>query len=188
LAAADRIGYPVVLKINSRDITHKSDVGGVRLGLADTDSLAAAYDEMLQQVRDACPQARLDGVSVQAMLHFENAREVLIGVTSDPTFGPIVSFGAGGVAVEVMHDTAVALPPLDPALARATMARTRIDRLLHAYRNVPAVDIEALTDLLITISEMAATLPWLLEMDLNPVLAHPLGVAIVDARIVISAS
>jgi acetyltransferase len=188
LQAARAIGYPVVLKILSRDISHKSDVGGVRLSLQSDDMVACAFDDMMRHVRALRPQARIDGALVQPMLRFEHTREVLVGVATDAVFGPVISFGSGGVAVEAVRDTAVALPPLNAPLARELMSRTRVQRLLAAYRNVPAADEAALAAVITGVSRMVCTLPWLKEMDLNPVLAHPAGAVIADARIVIDAS
>ena len=185
VAAARRIGFPVVLKIHSPDISHKSDVGGVRLGLQNDTEVAAAFDGMLRQVAAVRPQARVDGVLVQPMLRFEHAREVIVGVATDPVFGPVISFGAGGTAVEALHDTAVALPPLNRALAKELIRRPRIARLLAAYRDVPAVDMEALVRVLRGVSDLVCVLPWVKELDLNPVLAHPGGAMVADARIVI---
>ena len=185
VAAARDIGFPVVLKIHSPDITHKSDVGGVRLHVRNAHMAAAAYDAMMRDVRAARPDARIDGALVQPMLGYEHAREVLVGVATDAVFGPVISFGAGGVAVEAVRDTAVALPPLNGPLARELMSRTRVQRLLGAYRNVPAVNMDALCALVSGVSRMVCLLPWLAEMDLNPVLAHPGGAVIADARIVI---
>jgi acetyltransferase len=188
VAAAERIGYPVVVKILSRDISHKSDVGGVRLSLQNAEMVASAFDDMMRHVRALRPQARIDGALVQAMLRFEHAREVLVGVTTDAVFGPVISFGTGGVAVEAVRDAAVALPPINAPLARELMSRSRLHRLLGAYRNVPGVDLDALCAILTGVSRMVCTLPWLKEMDLNPVLAHPGGAVIADARIEIDAA
>jgi acetyltransferase len=185
LEAARRIGFPVVLKIRSPDLTHKSDVGGVRLSLQSADMVASAWDDMMRHVRALRPDARVDGALVQPMLRYEHSREVLVGVATDPVFGPVISFGAGGIAVEAVRDTALALPPLNAPLAHELMARTRVHRLLGAYRNVPAADLEALCGVLNGVSRMVCLLPWLAEMDLNPVLAHPGGAIIADARIVI---
>jgi len=185
VAAARELGFPVAIKILSPDITHKSDVGGVRLGLQNEEMVAAAFDEMLRQVRAARPEARIEGALVQPMLQFAHQREVLVGVATDPVFGPVISFGAGGIAVEAMSDTAIALPPLNAVLARELMSRPRMHRLLEGYRSVPAADLGALGALLCGVSRMACLLPWLKEMDLNPVLAHPGGAVIADARVVI---
>ena len=183
--AAREIGFPAVLKIHSRDITHKTDVGGVRLNLQNGEMVASAYDDMMRHVRALRPDARIDGAVVQPMLRFAHAREVLVGVATDAVFGPVISFGTGGVAVEAVRDTAVALPPLNAPLARELMSRTRVFRLLTGYRDVPGVDFEALSAVLTGVSRMVCFLPWLQEMDLNPVLAHPRGAVIADARIVI---
>lgn len=185
LHAARKIGYPVVMKIRSRDVTHKSDVGGVRLNLKNAQQVGNAFDEMMQDVKEANPHAHIDGVNIQPMFRFEHAREVLVGVSRDPVFGPIIAFGSGGVAVEAIRDTGLALPPLNVSLAHTLMQATRVDRILGAYRNVPAIDRGSLVSALQRVSAMACLLPWIREMDLNPVLAHPGGAAVVDARIVI---
>ena len=185
VAAARTIGFPVAMKVLSPDITHKSDVGGVRLNIKDVDQAAIAYDAMLRQVGSARPQARIDGAVVQPMLSYAHAREVLIGVATDPVFGPVISFGAGGVSVEAVRDTAIALPPLNTSLAAELIARPRVARLLEGYRDVPAADVEALAALLTGVSTLVCMAPWVRELDLNPVLAHPGGAAIADARIVI---
>jgi acetyltransferase len=185
VAAAREIGFPAVLKLHSPDITHKSDVGGVRLNLQSPDMVASAFDDMMRHVRALRPEARVEGAVVQPMLRFPHAREVLAGVATDAVFGPVISFGAGGVSVEAVRDSAVALPPLNRALARELMARTRVHRVLVAYRNVPAADLESLAAILVGVSRMTCSLPWLKEMDLNPVLAHPGGAVIADARVVI---
>jgi acetyltransferase len=185
MAAARGIGFPAVIKIHSSDITHKTDVGGVRLNLQNADMVASAYDDMMRHVRALRPNARVHGVVVQPMLRFPHTREVLVGVATDAVFGPVISFGSGGVSVEAVRDTAVALPPLNTALARELMTRTRIHPLLSGYRDVPAADLDALVAILLGVSRMVCALPWLKEMDLNPVLAHPGGAVIADARIAI---
>jgi acetyltransferase len=185
LAAAADIGFPVALKIHTPDITHKSDVGGVRLDLQTADMVASAFDDMMRHVRALRPQARVEGALVQPMLRFPSQREVLVGVATDAVFGPVISFGAGGVAVEAVRDTAIALPPLNGVLAHELMQRTRVYRLLAAYRDVPAADLEALAEILCGVSRMVCALAWIKEMDLNPVLAHPGGAVIADARVVI---
>jgi acetyltransferase len=185
VAAAREIGFPAVLKIHSRDISHKTDVGGVRLNLQNAEMVASAFDDMMRHVKSLRPQARIEGAVVQPMLRFAHAREVLVGVATDPVFGPVISFGAGGVAVEAVRDTALALPPLNAPLARELMARTRVHRLLAGYRDVPPADLDALAAILRGVSRMVCALAWLEEMDLNPVLAHPGGAMIADARVVI---
>jgi acetyltransferase len=185
VAAARDIGFPVALKIHSPDITHKSDVGGVRLDLQNAEMVASAFDDMMRHVCTLQPAARIEGAAVQPMLRFANAREVLVGLATDPVFGPVISFGAGGVAVEALRDAAVALPPLNANLARELIGRTRVSRILAQHRDVPAADGKALAAILEGVSRMACALPWLREMDLNPVIAHPGGAVIADARMVI---
>ena len=185
LEHARRIGYPVAVKILSRDITHKSDVDGVRLGLPDEAATGAAFDEVVAMARRARPEARIDGVLVQAMVAPRNAREVLVGVSTDPVFGPVITFGSGGVAVELLRDTAVALPPLNDRLARDLISRTRVAKLLDAYRNVPAANREAIVEVLLRVSDLVCELPWIAEMDVNPLLVDAGGAIVLDARIVI---
>ena len=185
VAAARAIGFPAVLKVWSPQVSHKSEAGGVRLDLRDADSVAAAWDAMMRDVGQRRPGARILGATVQPMLRFAHAREVLAGIATDPVFGPVISFGSGGVSVEAVRDVAVALPPLNAALARELMTRTRVFRLLETYRGIPAADLDSLAALLAGLSRAACLLPWLKELDLNPVLAHPGGAVIADARAVI---
>src|SRR3954464_8220903 len=185
VAAAREIGFPAVLKIHSPDIAHKSDVGGVRLNLQNADMVASAFDDIVRHTARLRPEARIEGVLVQPMLRFAHAREVLIGIATDAVFGPVISFGAGGVAVEAVRDAALALPPLNAMLARDLMERTRVYRLLAGYRDVPAADFDALVAILEGVSRMACTLPWVKEMDLNPVLAHANGAVVADTRVLI---
>ncbi|MFC5547085.1 GNAT family N-acetyltransferase [Massilia aerilata] len=182
LAAARRIGFPVALKILSPDIAHKTDVGGVVLDLAGEAELAQALEAMLARVRAARPQARLAGFTVQAMARRPRAHELIAGMSVDPVFGPVVLFGQGGVAVEVTADQAVALPPLNRVLAADLVGRTRAARLLAGYRDVPRADLDALYEVLVRIGEMAAGLPELVELDINPLLADADGVVALDAR------
>jgi acetyltransferase len=186
VAAAKAMGFPVAMKIHSRDITHKSDVGGVKLNLINARQVGNAWDDMMEQVAEMRPNARIAGANVQPMLKFAHQRELLVGLKRDPVFGPVLAFGAGGVAVEAVRDIALALPPLNPALADNLIRETRIHRVLSSYRDVPGIDFPALIDVLQRVSMMACLLPWIEEMDLNPVLAHPQRVAIVDARVVIN--
>lgn len=184
-AEARRIGFPVAVKILSRDISHKSDVDGVRLGLHDEAAVLAAFDTILANAKRLRPEARVDGVAVQAMVTRRNAREVLVGVTTDPVFGPVITFGAGGVAVELLRDSAVALPPLNERLAQDLIVRTRVAKLIGAYRNVPAASTAALVDVLLRVSDIVCELPWIAEMDINPLLVDADGAIALDARIVI---
>lgn len=185
-AAAGRIGYPVVLKIVSPDITHKSDVGGVALGLADEAALREAAAGMLERVRAARPQARVSGFTAQAMASRPMAQELIVGTSIDPSFGPVLMLGHGGTAVEVRADRAIALPPLNRALARELVSRTQVSRLLAGYRDHPAARLDAVGDALVALSQMLADLPELAELDINPLWADHDGVLALDARIRLS--
>src|SRR6185312_10209643 len=176
-------GTPVVLKIQSPDIVHKSEVGGVRLDLGNERAVREAAADILERARAAKPQARIDGVAVFPMIVRPKARELIVGLADDPTFGPVIVFGQGGTAVEVVDDKSLALPPLDLALAHTLIARTRVSRLLKAYRNVPAADERGIELLLVKLAQLAADFPEIREIDLNPVLADETGVIAVDARV-----
>ena len=182
---AQQIGFPVVMKINSPDITHKSDVNGVRLGLSSGQAVRAAYGEMLADIARLRPDATLDGIVVEPMVVRPHAREVLLGTTSDPVLGPVIAFGAGGVDVEAFQDRAVTLPPLNGYLAQDLIRRTRVAKLLGAFRNRPPVDMDALESVLLRLSEMVCELPWLAELDINPLLVDEHGALALDARVVI---
>ncbi|HJV60747.1 MAG TPA: GNAT family N-acetyltransferase [Albitalea sp.] len=187
VAAARDIGYPVALKILSPDITHKSDVGGVQLGLGDEAALRRAADGMLARIRELQPNARLEGFTVQAMLHRPMAQELIVGASVDSVFGPIVLFGQGGTAVEVIGDRAIGLPPLNRAIARDLVSRTRVAKLLAGYRDHPPANIDAVHDVLVALSQMLADLPQLVELDINPLWADHEGVMVLDARIRVNA-
>ena len=187
-AAARQIGYPVALKILSPQITHKSDVGGVALDLQDDAALRAAAAAMLARVVLHMPQAEVTGFTVQHMVRRPRALELIVGAHVDPLFGPVILFGQGGTAVEVVADRAVALPPLNPPLARALVARTRMARLLAGWRDVPAADLDAVVTTLCSVSQLLAEVPQIAELDINPLLADASGVIALDARIRVSAS
>lgn len=178
----------VVLKILSRDITHKSDIGGVVLNLADAESVRTATAGILERAKAKRPDAKLAGVIVQPMISRPKARELILGLADDPTFGPVIVFGHGGTAVEVINDKALALPPLDLRLARDLVERTRISRLLRAYRDVPAVKPDEVPLTLVKLAQLAADLPQVRELDINPLLADENGVLAVDARVAIGAA
>ncbi|MEX5746287.1 GNAT family N-acetyltransferase [Massilia sp. X63] len=182
LAAARAIGYPVALKILSPDIPHKSDVGGVVLDLPDEAALGRALAEMAARVGAQRPQARLAGFTVQAMARRPLAHELIVGVATDPVFGPVVLFGQGGVAVEVTADQAVALPPLNRVLAADLVGRTRVARLLAGFRDRPRADLDALYDVLVRVGQMIVDLPELAELDINPLLLDAGGAIALDAR------
>ena len=182
-AMADAIGYPVALKILSADISHKSDVGGVVLGLDSAEAVREAAQAMLARVARARPEARIEGFTVQAMIRRHHAQELIVGATIDAVFGPVILFGQGGTAVEVMADRAVALPPLNVPLARALVARTRVSKLLKGWRDTPAVDQDALHGVLVTVSRMLADVPELAELDINPLVVNHEGAIALDARV-----
>jgi acetyltransferase len=187
-AAAAAIGFPVVLKILSDDISHKSDVGGVALNLQDAAEVRQAAQTMLSRVQRQHPQAHLQGFTVQAMVRRQHAQELIVGSTVDPMFGPVILFGQGGTAVEVMADRAVALPPLNAPLAKALIARTRVARLLAGWRDTPAVDEAALQGVLVAVSQLLAQVPEIAELDINPLIVNFEGVVALDARIRVSPS
>lgn len=181
--AAESLGRPVALKILSPDISHKSDVGGVVLNLSGPAAVLAAAEAMLGRVASARPDARIEGFVVQPMVERSQAHELLCGVVRDPTFGPVVLFGQGGVATEVLADRCLGLPPLNDVLARDMIARTRVARLLAGYRDRQPANLAAIAEVLVTLAEIATDLPELAELDINPLLADAEGVICLDARI-----
>ena len=178
-------GATVALKIMSRDIVHKSDVGGVVLNLTSADAVRAATADVLARAKAQRPEARIEGVIVQAMLVRPKARELFLGLADDPTFGAVIAFGHGGTGVEIIDDKALALPPLDLQLARDMILRTRVARLLGAYRGVPAVEPDAVAMVLVRLAQMAADIGEIRELDINPLLADETGVLALDARIAV---
>ena len=177
-----------VVKIFSPDITHKSDVGGVVLNLKSPDAVAQAAQDMLARVKVARPSARLDGVTVHPMVTRAHGRELIAGLADDPTFGPVIVFGRGGKAVEVINDRALALPPLDLRLAHDLIGQTRVVKILRKYRDEPAADMDAVALLLVKLSQMSADLPEIRELDLNPVVADEQGAMVIDARVAVAPS
>lgn len=176
---------PAVLKILSREITHKSDVGGVKLDLGSPEAVAQAAEDILDTVRKKAPGAKVDGFTVQPMIRRPGAHELILGIAEDATFGPVILFGQGGTAVEVIGDRAVGLPPLDPIIAHDMIGRTRISRLLRGYRDRPAVDLDAVALTLVKLSHLVAELDRVAELDINPLLADADGVIALDARVVV---
>ena len=187
-ALAAAIGYPVALKILSPDISHKSDVGGVALDLASPEDLERAAQAMLGRCRELRPQARIEGFTVQKMIRRGGAHELLAGIALDPTFGPVVLFGRGGTAVEVIGDHALALPPLNSTLTRDLISRTRVSRLLAGARGLATVDLSALESTLVKLAQLAADVAEIVELDINPLLADEHGVIALDARVRVAAS
>jgi len=181
-------GDPVAIKILSPDIIHKSDVGGVRLNLTNEAAVREAARDILERARALRPEARITGLTIHPMILRPKARELIAGLADDETFGPVVVFGRGGTAVEVINDKALALPPLDLTLARTLIGRTRVSRRLKAYRDVPAADEDAIALVLVKLAQLAADLPEVRELDINPLLADQNGVIAVDARVAVAPS
>lgn len=179
-------GDKVAVKILSPDIVHKSDVGGVRLNLADAEAIRAAAEEVIVRARAAVPTARITGVSVHPMIVRPKARELIAGIADDSTFGPIIVFGHGGTGVEVIDDKALALPPLDLKIARDLIGRTRVSRLLKSYRNEPAANEAEIALTLVKLGQLATDLPEVREIDINPLLADADGVVALDARVAVA--
>src|SRR6185312_649708 len=183
---AIELGFPVALKILSPDISHKSDVGGVALDIGSEVELEEAARLMLQRCRERVPSAHITGFTVQTMVKRSAARELIAGITVDPTFGPVILFGQGGIEVEVADDKAVALPPLNTALAAELISRTRVRRFLAAYRDKPPVAMRALELALVQLSQLVVDVAEIVELDINPLLADERGVLALDARILIA--
>ena len=179
-------GATVAVKILSPDIPHKSDVDGVRLNLPNANAVREAAAGILRRARERRPDARIEGVLVQPTVLRPKARELIAGIADDPVFGPVIAFGRGGTAVEVINDQAVALPPLDLRLAHELIARTRVSRVLKAYRDVPAADERAVALVLVKLAQLAADIPEIQQLDINPLLADREGVMAVDARIAVA--
>jgi len=179
-AHAEKIGYPVVLKLHSNTITHKTDVGGVQLNLGDSDAVRAAYE----RIQAGVPTAAFQGVTVQAMVRREGY-EIILGLSPDPQFGPVVLFGAGGELVEVLEDSALCLPPLTSTLARRVMEKTRIYRALKGVRGRPPADLGALEQIMVRFSQLAVQHPLIREIDINPLMVSHTGIQALDARIVL---
>jgi acetyltransferase len=188
VAAAAAIGFPVAVKILSPDITHKSDVGGVALDLADAVQVRTAVEGMRGRIAQAAPGARLEGFAIQSMVRRPNAHELIIGASEDPQFGPVILFGHGGTAAEVIADRALAMPPLNMRLAQDLMAQTRVYRLLRGYRDRPPADLDAVAVTLIKTAQLVIDLAEIAELDINPLLADPDGVIALDARIRVAAA
>ena len=181
--AAATVGFPVALKILSPDIAHKTDVGGVALNLRNAEEVTQQARTMVERVKTARPEARLDGFLVQSMVRRSGAVELLVGLVEDPVFGPLVAFGQGGTAVELVHDSSLELPPLNALLARRLMARTRVWQLLQGYRGKPPASIDSVVEVLVRLGQLAADHPQIRELDINPLLADSAGVVALDARV-----
>ena len=182
--AAEKIGYPAVMKIHSHKISHKSDAGGVALNLRNESDVRQAYGQIMDSCRAYDPEADLLGVTIQPMISL-NGVEVILGLNKDPDFGPVILFGMGGVMAEVIKDRALALPPLNRLLARRLMEETKVYRLLKGFRNIPPADLNLLEEILIRLSQMAVDLPQITELDINPLVASADGCLALDARVIV---
>ncbi len=185
VGAAAEIGYPVVLKLHSETITHKTDVGGVKLNLQNAEAVEKAFGEIRSAVVEKAGEQHFLGVSVQKMVKLKDAYELIVGSSVDPQFGPVLLFGLGGQLVEVFKDRALALPPLNSTLARRMMEQTRIYKALKGVRGRDPVDLDALDQLMVRFSQLVAEQPWIKEIDINPLLASPEGLVALDARVVL---
>jgi acetyltransferase len=187
-AAAERFGGAVALKIQSRDIVHKSDVGGVALNLRGREATERAAQHMLERVRAAAPAAAIEGFSVEPMQATGASLELIVGMHAGGDFGSTLLFGEGGTAVEVLADTALELPPLNLTLAHALMRRTRVFRRMQGFRSVPPVDVDAVALVLVRISQLVVDWPRIAELEINPLLASATGCVALDARLKIAAA
>lgn len=186
LVLAEAMGFPVAMKINAPDILYKSYRGGVKLNINNAQGVRDAFKYLMQQAARCSTGACVDGVTVQPMVNKPHGRELRIAVIHDPVFGPVISFGIGGGLVEVLDDLAVSLPPLNVYLARALINKTRAAKLLGCFQNMPPVKQEALESVLVRVSEMACELPWLEEMDIDPLIIDEEGIVAVSAKIVVN--
>ena len=178
------IGYPVVLKLDSPDITHKSDAGGVKLDLKRGSQVREAFDEIMEAARQYDPQAGITGVSVQKMAKVRGV-ELIVGSKTDREFGPVILFGMGGTAAEIIGDRAIGLPPLNRLLARRLIDRTKVSKMLKGYRHLPPADLTVLEEILVRLSQLLIDHPELVEMDINPLLSFSDGALALDARVVV---
>ncbi len=183
VSISEKMGMPVVLKIVSPDVIHKSDSGGVKLDLHTGKQVEKAYDDILKNIKKAYPEANIQGISVQKMAH--PGVEVIIGITTDAQFGPVIMFGLGGILVEILKDVAFRIVPLEKKDAREMIREIKGYPVLEGYRGQEAVDVEKLEEMILKISDFAEKNPQVEELDLNPVLAYSDGAVAVDARIIL---
>jgi acetyltransferase len=186
LVAAESLGFPIAMKISADAISHKSDIGGVRLNINDAHGIRNNYQELMQSVHAQQPDASVRGVTVEKMYKNPNGRELIIGVIRDPVFGPVISFGTGGTAVEVFRDRAIAIPPLNSYIVRDLIRNTRVAKLLGKFRNLPPINMYELEQVLLRVSEIVCELPQVAELDINPIMADEQGVIALDARLVVN--
>ena len=185
LAIAEEFGFPVAMKIHSADITHKTEVDGVRLGIGSGRDVQTAYRQLVETAQARRPDAKISGVLIEPMWRSRAGRELMLGVINDEVFGPVISVGLGGTMVEVLRDRAIGLPPLNRFLARSMIAGTRASRFLDEFRGRPAASRRALEDVILRLSDMVCELPWLEELDINPLVVDAEKAMALDARIVV---
>lgn len=185
IALSEEIGYPVVLKISSVDITHKSDAGGVKVNLKTREEMEAAYDQIMASALEKFPNADIEGISVQSMA--KPGIEIIMGMIKDASFGPVVMFGLGGVLVEVLKDVSFRIVPIEMSDAEEMTSELQGKKLLEGYRGQDPADIPYLCDMLLKLSNFVNETPGIEEIDMNPVFAYKDGAAVVDARIILSA-
>ncbi len=185
VSISEEIGYPVVLKISSVDITHKSDSGGVKVNLKNRKAVEQAYDEIMTSCRAYAPDANIEGVAVQGMAKM--GTEIIMGMIKDASFGPVVMFGLGGVLVEVLKDVSFRIVPIEKADAQEMTSEIQGKKLLEGYRGQDPADVPYLHDMLVKLSDFVDGTPGIEEIDMNPVFAYKDGAVVVDARIILSA-
>ena len=179
---AKQIGYPIVLKIVSKDIIHKSDVGGIKTNITNEDELVSAYEDIIKSVKKKSSKAKIEGILVQKM---ESGTEVIIGMKRDPQFDAVIMFGLGGIFVEVLKDVSFRVAPIDKQEAEQMIDEIKSSKILKGVRGSPAVKISALVDLLVKVSKLAIENKKILELDLNPVMVDETSARIIDARIMV---
>jgi len=184
VSLSEEIGYPVVLKISSVDITHKSDSGGVKVNLKSREEVEKAYDDIMTSCRAYAPDANIEGVAVQGMAKM--GTEIIMGMINDGSFGPVVMFGLGGVLVEVLKDVSFRIVPIDKNDAIDMTTEIQGRKLLEGYRGQEPADVECLRDILVKLSDFVNATPGIEEIDMNPVFAYKDGAVVVDARIILS--
>lgn len=188
MIAAETLGFPVALKINMAAFSHKSDIGGVRLNIGHVQALSRCFAEMETAIKQKFPEITAVYMTVEPMFKSDSGRELMVGVVRDPVFGPAISIGLGGTLVEILQDTAVALPPLNAYMVQQMLSQTKAAKYLQAFRQLPAANSHALIDILLNISSMVSELPEILELDINPLIVDENGVMAVDARIKVELS
>lgn len=188
MIAAQTMGFPVVLKVNMSEFSHKSDIGGVRLNINSAQGVSHYFQEMETAIKQKHPEIKEVGMTVEPMFRSNSARELMVGVVRDPVFGPAISFGLGGTMVEILKDNAIALPPLNAYMVKQMIAKTKAAKYLKAFRQLPPANEQALIDVLLNISTMVSELPEILELDINPLIVDEHGAMAVDARIKVETS